>query len=320
MSQAPTVSVLMPVYNAERYLAEAVESVLAQTFTDFELLVIDDGSTDGSLAILRRYEAQDPRVRLVSRPNTGYVVALNEMLGMARGEFLARMDADDVCMPERFERQVHFLREHPDVVCLATVIDLIDLAGRLLHPVTGALTHEEMEQQALDGVVPLNHPTVMMRKASVVEVGGYRTWAMPAEDLDLWLRLARVGRLAKLPETHLRYRLHPSSVSERQQALQMERIRDVVQEARQVRGLPPLETRLEAWRSTDRRSRADSYVRFGWCGFMRGDRRMAIEYALKAAGQRPGHGGAWHLLAHALLKRRPFPDRSADGWAETPGA
>ena len=111
-SDPPLVSVCMPVYNATRYLAEAVESILGQTFRDFEFLITDDGSTDRSLAILKRYAAQDARIRLWSRPNAGYVVRLNEMLHQARGDLIARMDADDVALPERFARQVEFLRSH----------------------------------------------------------------------------------------------------------------------------------------------------------------------------------------------------------------
>src|SRR6476661_6105481 len=126
----PPVSVLMPVYNAGRYVAEAVESILGQTYADFEFLIVDDGSTDRSRAILERYAARDPRIRLVSRPNTGYAAALNELLGLARGELVARMDADDVALPERLLRQVNYLRAHPEVVCVGTAVHLIDGGGR----------------------------------------------------------------------------------------------------------------------------------------------------------------------------------------------
>src|SRR3954469_1098404 len=113
---APAVSVIMPVYNARAYVAEAIDSVLAQTFGDFELILVDDGSTDGSLDILRGYEKRDPRVRVISRPNTGIVGALNDGLKLARGEFIARIDADDASLPNRFEKEIAFLRAHPDVV------------------------------------------------------------------------------------------------------------------------------------------------------------------------------------------------------------
>ncbi len=118
----PKVSVLMPVYNAGRHVAEATRSILARTFGDFEFLIVDDGSTDRSRSILERFAAEDPRIRLVSRPNTGYLVALDQMLGRARGELVARMDADDVALPDRFARQVRHLDAHADCVLGAEVL------------------------------------------------------------------------------------------------------------------------------------------------------------------------------------------------------
>ena len=130
---SPSVSVCMPVYNTERYVAEAVESILAQTLGDFEFVIIDDGSTDGSRAILEPYAKQDDRIRLISRPNTGIIGARNEALGLAKGELIAVMDSDDVALPERFEVQVAYLREHPEVVCLGSKVQCIDEAGRFLY-------------------------------------------------------------------------------------------------------------------------------------------------------------------------------------------
>ena len=122
----PRVSVALPVHNCERYVAEAIESILAQTFTDFEFLIVDDGSTDGTLPILNRFAARDSRIRVISRPNTGIVGALNEMLGLARADLVARMDADDVALPVRFERQVRYLDEHPECVMVGSRVTIID--------------------------------------------------------------------------------------------------------------------------------------------------------------------------------------------------
>src|SRR5262245_42523683 len=135
----------MPVYNGVRYLERAVESVLSQTCTDFELIIIDDGSTDDSLAMLRRYEADDSRVRLVSRPNTGYVIALNEMVALARAPFMARMDADDVSLPGRFERQMTYMTEHPECVACGSRIMLIDSEGDPIREMSLSTTHEEID-------------------------------------------------------------------------------------------------------------------------------------------------------------------------------
>ena len=135
------VSVLLPLYNGEAYIREAVESVLAQTRRDFELLILDDGSRDGSLAIVQEIARRDPRVRLISRENRGLTETLNELLAAARGEFVARMDADDVCLPDRFERQVAFLDAHPEVVCVGGDPVMIDERGRLLTALEQGPTH-----------------------------------------------------------------------------------------------------------------------------------------------------------------------------------
>jgi glycosyltransferase involved in cell wall biosynthesis len=301
----PTVSVLMPVYNAEPYLAEAVESIQGQTFADFEFLIVDDGSTDRSRDLLERYAASDVRLRLTSRTNTGYTVALNELLGSANGEFVARMDADDVALPQRLARQVDYLQAHHDVVCVGTAVHLIDAAGRFLRDGHPGMDHEAIQRRALAGDCPLNHPSVMLRRAAVEAVGGYRAEFEPAEDLDLWLRLGEVGRLTNLPEVLMKYRQHPGSFSEQHQRLQLERSAAAVLEACRRRGIAPHAVALRPWRPTDRRSRMHTYVGYGRRGLERGDYRMALHYGLQAIAQVPWDPNGWRLLVRALLKRPP---------------
>jgi glycosyltransferase involved in cell wall biosynthesis len=302
---APTVSVLMPVYNAERYVAEAVESILAQTFADFELIIIDDGSTDRSLSILRRSAENDLRIRLVSRPNTGYVVALNEMLEMARGEFVARMDADDVSLPERFAIQVAYLREHPEIICIGTRVQIIDEAGRDLLACHPAMDHDEVQALALAGRCPLCHPSVMMRREPVISLGGYQVDMEPAEDHDLWLRLGEQGRMVNLPDVLVKYRNHDSSVSEVRQSRQLELAKLASDRACERRGIARCYVPQKPWRPTDRRSRCDCTLNYGWMGFMRGDRRMALVYGVKAVRLMPWRNDGWRLLACAALKPSP---------------
>ena len=309
----PPISVVMPVYNCERYVAEAVESILAQTFTDFEFLIIDDGSTDRSLAILKRYAGRDPRIRLVSRPNTGLVGALNEGLGLARGELIARMDADDVALPERFEIQVAYLRAHPDVVCVGGQIMNIDAAGRDLYPCHEGMDHEAIQELALTGSCPLAHASVMMRRAAVLAVGGYREEFTHAEDMDLWLRLGEgEGRLANLPQILLKYRIHDKSVSAVRQLQQLERFRVASDQACARRGIPPRFVERPPWRPTTRASRLDFLQYCGWVGFNRGDRRMALVYGLKAIGLMPWWSDGWRLLCCALVKPMPRPQAPAE--------
>ena len=144
-SRPPLISVCMPVYNAERYIAEAVESILAQTYRDFEFIIIDDGSTDRSLAILERYAAQDVRIWLSSRPNAGLVVRLNEMAAEARSDVIAQMHADDIAMPERFARQFDFLNAHPEVVVVGCRTLAIDSDGDPLAEFCTIQDHEEID-------------------------------------------------------------------------------------------------------------------------------------------------------------------------------
>lgn len=310
----PTVSVLMPAYNARRYVARAVESILAQTFDDFELLIIDDGSTDDTRQILERLAARDARVRVVSRPNTGYVVALNELIGMARGELLARMDADDVALPERFARQVAYLRDHPEVVCLGGGTQTIDGAGRVVGLDEGrGLDHEEALAVALSGSSPMVHPTIMVRRSAMEAVGGYQVRHWPAEDLDLYLRLAEVGRLARLPEAVLQYRYHPGSVSEKHQQAQLERFREITAEAAARLGRPHEFVERPPWRPVDRAGRQRFALWFGWSGFNAGRRAMALEYAAKAIALGPLRREPWVLMACALIKPMRRPEPVVDG-------
>ena len=187
---------MLPVYNAEPYLREAVDSVLAQTYRNFELLALNDGSTDGSLAILRGYEARDKRVRVISRNNLGLVASLNELIFSARGSYLARMDADDVCMPHRFEQQVLFLNSSPCVAVGGWAIH-VNEAGLPIATVKTPSLHSEIDQAHLKGHTSIWHPTALIRKDAVVRIGGYREEFLHAEDLDLWLRTRRDWRASQ---------------------------------------------------------------------------------------------------------------------------
>ena len=207
----------MSVYNGERFLAAAIDSVLAQTFGDFEFLILDDGSTDGSRAIAARYAAQDRRIRLIARENRGLVASLNQLLDEAQAPLIARMDADDLCLPERFARQIAFLAQHPEIGVLGSWtedIDEHDAAYPLVaadHPVD----HEAFIAAIDSGAPLLCHPAVIYRRDIVRGVGGYHPAFRHCEDLDLWLRLATVTRIANLPERLLRYRHYSQQVSSR---------------------------------------------------------------------------------------------------------
>jgi glycosyltransferase involved in cell wall biosynthesis len=238
---APMISVLLPVHNAARYVAGSIESILGQTLGDFELLILDDGSTDGSLEVLRRYAGRDPRIRLTSRPNKGLAPSLNELIDRARGEYLARMDADDVALPERFERQVAYLRAHPECVLLGCRVRLIDPDGDPLCDWCNRQDHEALDAVFLRGEMSteISHPAIMMRRDDVLAVGKYREFPV-IEDVDLFLRLAERGRIANLPEVLLLYRIHAENISKASSyhdAIEWVYVQ-IVRDARRRRGLP----------------------------------------------------------------------------------
>lgn len=239
MSAAPPrVSVVVPVYNAQAHLPEAIGSVLRQTFRDFELIAVDDGSSDRSPAILRDYERRDPRVRVISRPNTGIVGALNDGIAAAKGSVIARMDADDVCLPDRFGRQLAYLDAHPDCVLLGAMVTVIDPHGLPLYESERLLEHEELDRELMKGRGGvIRHPVAMIRRDALERAGGYRPQYQWAEDLDLFLRLAEVGRIANLPDTLLLYRQHPQSVNRTRFEQQAKLITAAVREAAGRRGV-----------------------------------------------------------------------------------
>jgi glycosyltransferase involved in cell wall biosynthesis len=224
------VTVVLPVYNGEKYLPAAIESILAQTFTDFAFLIIDDGSTDGSADVIQSYAQRDPRIRPTVRSNRGLVATLNEGIAEARGKYIARMDADDISMPERFMQQVAFLDANPRCVALGTSFILIDEAGKEVK-IWHCFVHDSTVRHALaaEGCIP--HPTAMCRKSAVIEAGGYREDYPAAEDYDLWRRLARIGELSNLAELLLYKREVDAAVSDKHAKTQRQsadRIRDEI--------------------------------------------------------------------------------------------
>src|SRR5579859_4830255 len=187
MSETPAVSVVMPVRNMAPYVGTAVESVLGQTFGDFEFLIVDDGSKDETGKILKECARRDTRIRISTGPERGLSAALNLGLAQARGALVARMDGDDLCLPRRFEKQVEFMAGHPECVLAGCRCELIDPEGRLIHvkPDT-PLEHAEIERLLLRMKWPIVHPAVMMRAASVAKVGGYSEKYRTVEDHDLF--------------------------------------------------------------------------------------------------------------------------------------
>lgn len=210
-TKKPTVTVLMPVYNAGVYLKAAIQSILDQTFTDFELLIINDASTDQSEEVIRSFD--DPRIKLVVNPkNLNLIGTLNKGLKLASGEFIARMDQDDISLPTRLEEQVEFLRSSPETVLVGTEATVINPEGEPIG-YDWAFLDDQTIRRALMTTNAFVHGSVMFRKSAATKLGGYSKDAYLAEDYDLWIRLAGVGQVANLPKPLYRWRANPTGMS-----------------------------------------------------------------------------------------------------------
>jgi glycosyltransferase involved in cell wall biosynthesis len=207
---SPTVTVLLPAYNAEAWIREAVDSIIHQSLSDFELLVVEDGSTDRTGQILGQYT--DARIRLIRHEtNRGLIASLNEGLELARGSFVARMDADDLAHPKRLERQVAFMKSNPEVgICGTWFVITGEGAPKRVRPPT---SNDDMAAM-LFFRSPFGHPTVMMSRTFLQDAGlRYNAEARHAEDFDFWVRARSKTRFANLAQYLLQYRAHPAQVS-----------------------------------------------------------------------------------------------------------
>lgn len=209
----PKVTVLMPCYNAEAWLTASVNSVLSQTFDYFEFIIVDDGSTDNSLAILKEMQKTDRRIVIFTKANTGLADSLNLGLSHSRGEWIARIDADDICEPGRLKKQFDLVCEQPELVFVGTSLVIIDE-----NSISGArFTYPEGHDELLQNLILAKrfppHSSAFYRRSSVIELGGYRRRVRRAEDWDLWLRLSTKGRLACIQEPLVRIRKHSGQVS-----------------------------------------------------------------------------------------------------------
>lgn len=204
----PKITVLMPVFNCELYIREAIDSVLIQSYSDFELLIIDDASTDQTVSIIKKYD--DSRIQLIEKPlNTGYTNSLNYGLTIAKGKYIARMDGDDISLPERFAKQVAFLDANPEVVLCGTSYKILGNDKHISMPES----HEAIKLNLLKGNC-IAHPSVMLRKKVLNEFSiVYDTTKEPSEDYDLWVRMLSIGKLHNLQDILLEYRIYNTQVS-----------------------------------------------------------------------------------------------------------
>ncbi|WET01226.1 glycosyltransferase family 2 protein [Flavobacterium sp. YJ01] len=217
VNKTPKITVIMPVYNCELYIADAVDSILNQTYNDFELLIIDDASTDSTVSIIKNFN--DERIQLIEKPkNSGYTNSLNFGLQLAKGEYIARMDGDDISLPERFEKQINFLNSNKNIIVCGSLLNII--GTNHIQPLPE--NHEDIKIAFLKGNAMV-HPSVMFRNVNDNNFSIlYDTAKEPAEDFDLWVRLLSIGELHNLQEVLLNYRVHDAQVSHKREIQQME--------------------------------------------------------------------------------------------------
>lgn len=213
-NNTPKISVLMTVYNAEKYLSTAIESVLNQTFTDFELLIIDDCSADASWELILKYAKQDERIIAIrNETNLGGCQNLNKGLKLLRGVYMARHDNDDWSFPDRLEKQLNYLEAHPEVGIVGGSIEIVDTDGKIIGKRTYNLSDPEIRKKIFR-YSPFAHPLVMVRKSVLEKVGCfYDPCFAPADDYDFWFRIGKESKFANLPDTLLKYRVVPNSIT-----------------------------------------------------------------------------------------------------------
>lgn len=300
----PRVSVLVPVYNASRYVSACLHSILEQTWTDFELLVMNDGSTDDSQDVIVRAAGNDPRVKIFASANQGLARTLNEMLGMAKGEFIARLDADDESLAERLEKQVRFMDSNPDCVVVGGGVINVDEDGDPLSVELYPARHEDIERRMLAGRGGIIHPSVMIRREPMQRCGGYSTEYPVVEDQDLWLRLALLGRLANLSEPLIRYRVHAGNMSFTDARNAGERLAEVLRRAHADRNMPL--PAMDCWVGVPLVDEWERRRQWCWSAVHSNYRATARKHACRLVKERKFDRRAWILLTYAF-----FPQQAA---------
>jgi len=221
----PAISVVMSVYNGEAYLHEAISSILLQIFTDYEFIIIDDGSTDNSLSIIKSFT--DERIVLLSQQNTGLARALNNCIKLAQAPLIARMDADDIALPERLRIQYDFMQKFPDCSACGSWADIIDKNGNYVYTGETLVDKDEIKnffsKRISDGLpdTPFFHSSVMFRIKAFNQVGGYTEYMRRAQDVVLFNRMNNIGNCYNIPAVLLKYRIVPHAIGGRKMTLEL---------------------------------------------------------------------------------------------------
>lgn len=287
----------MPVFNSASYLEQAITSILNQTYTDIELIIIDDGSTDNSCSIIQKYAKKDSRIVCLSQPNQGISKTRNRLLGMANYELIAWMDADDIALPERLSKQKQFLEINTDIVAVGTGCEMIDDEGDKICRWHTPLRHADIDAMHINGFGGgIIFPASMMRKSKVIQIHAFDESLDGAEDLDLFLKLAEIGNLANIDATGLYYRQHLKSISHAAK----EKIKD---DNRKVVASACMRRKTKYTLPEKQLSKTMEYEtmrKWGWWALKDENIKTARKYAIRAFVRKPNDIHNWKLLACAI--------------------
>lgn len=295
-NKPPLISVLMPVYNVEQYLRQSIESILCQTFDDFEFIIIDDGSTDNSKALVSEYANKDPRIRFFSRENKGIVKTRNELLQLSNCQYFAIMDADDISCNNRLEEQFNFLTNNPEYLIVGCRDLLIDPDGAPIRLINDRLEHDEIDQANLKKGDFLTLNAYMAITNVVKGAGAYREEIAYAEDRDLFLRLAELGKVKVLPNVLYKYRQHHNSVCVQKRSEINESVTQVIKDARNRRGLTLYNAAEEVHLVEKNLEPNDYFSSWAWWALEAGNIKTARKYALKLLLASPFSLDTWRLF------------------------
>jgi glycosyltransferase involved in cell wall biosynthesis len=306
---APLVSILVPCYNTARYLGETIDSILAQTMRDFELILINDGSSDDTESVLKKYEHSDSRVRSRSRANRGLVETRNELVEMARGQYLAWHDSDDLMTPQRLELQVRRFADEPALAWLGGATALIDPVGLPIHIHRFPTDHESILRM-MEREMACYFGSTLMRRELVVRAGGFRHPFAICEDFDLCLRMADLGRVGNLPDVVFYYRQHMASTCNSGRGRFDAYVKLVQALARERRGGgsdrlqrgEPVIVEFDDLPS-EHKNRVETHSRWAWWALRAGHVKTARKYALQTMRDAPLNKESWKLFACALRGR-----------------
>jgi glycosyltransferase involved in cell wall biosynthesis len=307
----PEVSVVVSVYNGMTHVRRSLESILEQEGVDLELIVVNDGSTDATPMILSDLAAKDARVRLVHQENRGLTKALIVACSLARAEFIARHDADDVSLPGRLARQLELLRSNQQVSFVSCWSRALGPEGELLFETRRPADPREATDLFRKRLGPVHHGSVMFRRAAYEHVGGYRPEFYYAQDGDLWLRLSEKGQIAYVPDTLYVYRVSPTAISSSHRPVQ-NALGELAHLCKNARQAGESEEALLKQAALIRPTNGNSLRRdpvagdyfIGRCLATRGDRR-ARRYLWNVLQQRPWRLGAWLGVCQTLIPPKP---------------